>query len=141
MLYYDISYTFQKYRGVMNLLDVENYPYKKDKKRFKEFRNLEGMYFEEVCDIDLREESTFKKFKKYYHIFRDELKIPCEMVAFNTSPVEHVFGYQVEFLGFDIVNTCEGAILETLLEDYDYIHPNTINLLNKYGLCETLETS
>lgn len=138
MLYYNISYCNQKYRGVMNKLDFKSYPYKKDK-IFKNFLEMESIYFDEVFDCDLTKENSFNLFIKYYHIFRDEFNIPCEIVAFDTTPIESVFGNQVEILGIDIVHVSDGAILDSLLEYQDGLHSKTLSLLNENGLCKTIE--
>ena len=64
MLYYDISYWNQKYKGVMNELNFKSYPYKKDQK-YKKFLETESVYFNKVFDCDLTKENSFKIFIKY----------------------------------------------------------------------------
>ena len=138
MLYYDISYWNQKYKGVMNELNFKSYPYKKDQK-YKKFLETESVYFNKVFDCDLTKENSFKIFIKYYHIFREEFNIPCEIIAFDTTPIANVFGYSVELLGIDIVNVSNDTILDSLLEDEDCLHTNIRYLLNENGLCRTVD--
>lgn len=153
MLYYDISYSNRKYKGVMNELNFNTYPYtkfqykkfgvlklKSQDENYKKFLEMENTYFEEVFDLNLCEKSTFEKFLKYYHIFKNEFNIPCEMAAYNTTPVENVFGYEVKFLGFDIVHILDNiAIVDSLLEFEDELEPKTRLLLNENGLCRTIK--
>jgi hypothetical protein len=59
--------------------------------------------------------------------------INCEIIAFDTNPIESAYGYGLDYLGVDIV--CE--MFESLLCECDHIGIQPF--LNENGLCKSAE--
>lgn len=73
---------------------------------------------------------SFEKLAEYYRKFK-ELGVDCEIIAYDSAPLDNAFGRRIELLGIDIV--CDLA--ESLLEDPDCIDDAVKKRLNQFGLC------
>lgn len=73
---------------------------------------------------------SFEKLIEYYTKFK-ELGVDCEIIAYDSRPLDDAFGRQVQLLGIDVV--CDLA--ESLLEDPDRMNVAVKERLNRFGLC------
>lgn len=73
---------------------------------------------------------SFEKMIEYYTKFK-ELGVDCEVIAYDTMPLDDAFGRQIELLGIDVV--CDLA--ESLLEDPTCMNDTVKKRLNRFGLC------
>lgn len=127
-MYYDIVPRKSKYRGIDRVLSVEDLPREKNK-----FKKLLEDYFS-YLDVLEKEEmgvDLFNKLIKFNNIFQEN-RVDCEIIVFDSSPLTCAYGYELEFLGIDIVYEMMESLLVEIKDDY-------INsLLNDNGLCKNL---
>ena len=98
-------------------------------KTFDELMNLYFDYTDEIQRYPSREGIDF--ILDFCHQL-SENNIDCEIIVFDNSALENCFGYDIEFLGFDIV--CDET--ESLLSNGGYL--KVLHLLNQNGLCKSV---
>ena len=128
---YCIAELTQPYRGMERSLTASELYTHKTKAIFSE---LLEEYFEyiEYAEINPPSAASFEKVIAFYHQIR-HLDIPCEIIACNSTPLENIYGYQLEPLGIDIVHDeCESLISAD-------VNPEIAHLLNENGLCSTVQ--
>lgn len=130
-MYYDIVPIVRDYRGVARLFEFSQYT----KQVHKQYNHLLERYFDYCSNV--MKAPTREGMIELVDIHRVFLKqgIECEIIAFDTSPMETAFGYPVIFLGIDIVHTrYVSMLLEcTNNEIWEYLNAN--------GLCDSEEAA
>ena len=58
-----------------------------------------------------------------------QYEILCEIIAYDTKPIDSAYGYSVTWLGIDIVHDCCESLLENMSDR------RVQQTLNKNGLC------
>lgn len=130
---YDIVPIQKKYRGMgRNLTGLEYTP--KEKKEFEDWLNKYYEYLD-ACLSEEEDDIIWKHVVDYYMEIKD--KQPCEIIVWDTAPLESVFGYTLELLGIDIVHEERESLLENIetCKEYSFIDSK----LNENGLCRTVE--
>lgn len=126
---YDIVPLGQGYRGMGRSLTTDHLaPQKK-----KLSNELLELYFA-YLDVWL-EKCSPSSFACMLELFRSfcEHGIPCELIVYDSVPMENAYGYPIELLGIDIAHDlCESLIS-------GHLNPEIAHLLNENGLCRTVE--
>lgn len=125
---YDIVPVQSCYRGIeRSLLATDLYT-----RRTKgEYEFLLEVYYDYLNTIEF--EPSVSGFTELIR-FCDKLNnrgISCEVIIFDICPVESAFGFELDFLGIDIVH----EMAESLLEEFT--NHEVQQLLNQNGLCRS----
>ncbi len=114
------------YRGIDRNLTI---PY--NKKTRKDFDKLLDRYFEYI--EELQKESSKSKLESFiiYCKELEQYEIKCEIIVCDANPIESLFGYELEFLGFDICH-----------DEFDFLLTDGVpheakQFLNENGLCRS----
>lgn len=126
----DIVSTLRKYQGMARSLEPLEGLNKNNKKYWKKVLdlNLSCIDLELEYGIKIEDKNIVNK----WIMVCDDLKkyeIPCELIVYDDKPLNDAFGYDIEFLGIDIVH----EMCESLIEDE--VNPKISHLLNENGLC------
>ncbi len=125
---YGISSNNIKYRGVETTVDTSDFS---KKCKNKEYRYLLDLLFEYISVSDEQNSvENFDKMKKLFVEFREH-GVECEIIAYDSKPMQDLYGYPLELLGIDIV-----------LEEAESLLADDVPLivkreLNENGLCKT----
>lgn len=91
------------YRGLERTVTGNRFPNYKT----KEFKKLIDMWCEYNLSLVAGEQEECLKQLEANKPFYYELKkngVPCEVIAYDDKPIESLEDYELEFLGYDIVN-------------------------------------
>ena len=128
---YDIVSITQRYRGMDRALTGHELYTQSNRKVYDDLFEKYLKYISVLCDEAPLEESFFEiiefcnEFKKY--------GVLCELIAYDSEPLTDVYGFELEFLGVDIVHDmCESLISNCNDKQLQYY-------FNENGLCK-LET-
>lgn len=125
---YDIVPIKSQYRGMDRTLLITDLWNSNSKKHFDELLEKYYLYLEN-CEVISK-----KAFEDVIIFFQEVIKydILCEMIVYDTVPLDTAFGYPVELIGIDIVHDmCESLLSDT-------VSPQVLYRLNKNGLCRTV---
>lgn len=133
---FDIVTLDNSYRGVERSLNTDDLLSKKAKVYYDKsinyyFKYLDLIYNAQGVSYNL---NTFNELLIYYKKFKS-YGINCEIIAYNNSLLNDVFGWQIKLLGVDIVNN----FYESLLEDTNGVHDIIKSHLNPFGLLQKAE--
>ncbi len=123
---FDVVPIRSSYRGMGRSLTPEDFPRKCTRKRWDKLIEDYLDYIEDTLKPESRE--TFERMLSYCKDMKKQ-NISCEMIVYDSHPLESAYGYPLEFLGIDIVH----EMMESLLEDGAERLPKS--LLNEHLLC------
>lgn len=127
---FDIMPINSSYSGIDRSLTTDDFLTKKTKPYFKTLLSLYLAYLDLTCSPHTAlqyDYETFCTIQSYYKQFC-EYQVPCEMIVYDNTPISDIFGYNVKFLGIDIVHD----MAESLLNNTDCL--NVDKRLNEFGL-------
>lgn len=125
---YDIVPINNRYRGMgRSLLATDLYT----KNNKKNYNFLLNKYYEYLSYLQQypSEEGLIKLIDLYKYFSKHEIK--CEVIVYDITPLETVFGYVLDLLGIDIVHEMSESLL---CECTDY---RIQKYLNENGLCNS----
>ncbi len=126
---YDIAPIGSTYRGIERSVTTYNFTSKKAKKYFNLLIDEYDKFISSLLMPDCFE--AFTKLIECYHTFIQH-DVPCEIIAFDSSPLSKAYGYDVIFLGIDITIDLAESMIE-----YDI--NNLRESLNSNGLFDNIE--
>lgn len=133
---FDIVPINKFYSGIDRSLMPDNFLTPKTKQYYD---ILLGFYFA-YLDLMCNPTEAFNYNKKTFHIMRDFYQkfcyynVSCELIAFNTTPLDFVYGVPVKFLGIDIVRDMAESLINYNQQPDDSVK----KYLNKMGLFDNL---
>ena len=120
---YDIVPFNSQYRGMGRVLKTTDLYTKQSK---KEYDYLLDKYFEYLSLI--QNNPSTKGMDELIGLYNEFLKyeIKCEVIVYSHTPLKDAFGYDLEFLGIDIVHRMAESLLKecTKREVRDYLNEN-----------------
>lgn len=126
---YDIVTTKKRYRGMERCLVATDLDTKQTSKKFKE---LSDEYYKYLSEIEkLPSKSGLARLIDFC-MELDKNGIKCEIIAFDTHPLKAVFGYPLDFLGFDLVYDMAESLISECTDR------RAIPFLNENGLCNSI---
>lgn len=126
---YSIATTKKRYRGMERCLTVADLYTKQTRKKFDELLDKYYQYLSEIEEIPSK--SGLAKLMDFC-MELDKNGIQCEIIAFDMHPLETVFGYPLDFLGFDLV----WDMAESLISEGT--NRRAMPFLNENGLCNSI---
>lgn len=121
----DIVPIKENYRGIGRSLFATDLLTKKSK---KDFAKLLEMYDAYLMLLEQPEsQNVLEKLMDFEKILR-QYEILCEIIAYDTKPIDSAYGYSVTWLGIDIVHDCCESLLENISDR------RVQQILNKNGL-------
>lgn len=133
-MHFDIVSTLRKYQGMGRILEPLEGLNKNNKKYCQEMFDLYLSYVD--LELEYAGKVEDKKAANGWIALCADLKkyeVPCELIVYDDKPLNNAFGYDVEFLGIDIVHD----MCESLIENQ--VNPKICHLLNENGLCRNKE--
>lgn len=122
----DIVPIKENYRGIGRSLLATDLLTKKSK---KDFTKLLEMYDAYLMLLEQPEsQNVLEKLMDFEKILQ-QYEILCEIIAYDTKPIDSAYGYSVTWLGIDIVHDCCESLLENMSDR------RVQQTLNKNGLC------
>lgn len=122
----DIVPIKENYRGIGRSLLATDLLTKKSK---KDFTKLLEMYDAYLMLLEQPEsQNVLEKLMDFEKILQ-QYEILCEIIAYDTKPIDSAYGYSVTWLGIDIVHDCCESLLENMSDK------RVQQTLNKNGLC------
>lgn len=122
----DIVPIKENYRGIGRSLLATDLLTKKSK---KDFAKLLEMYDAYLMLLEQPEsQNVLEKLMDFEKILQ-QYEILCEIIAYDTKPIDSAYGYSVTWLGIDIVHDCCESLLENMSDK------RVQQTLNKNGLC------
>lgn len=122
----DIVPIKENYRGIGRSLLATDLLTKKSK---KDFAKLLEMYDAYLMLLEQPEsQNVLEKLMDFEKILQ-QYEILCEIIAYDTKPIDSAYGYSVTWLGVDIVHDCCESLLENMSDR------RVQQTLNKNGLC------
>lgn len=122
----DIVPIKENYRGIGRSLLATDLLTKKSK---KDFAKLLEMYDAYLMLLEQPEsQNVLEKLMDFEKILQ-QYEILCEIIAYDTKPIDSAYGYSVTWLGIDIVHDCCESLLENMSDR------RVQQTLNKNGLC------
>lgn len=122
----DIVPIKENYRGIGRSLLATDLLTKKSK---KDFTKLLEMYDAYLMLLEQPEsQNVLEKLMDFEKILQ-QYEILCEIIAYDTKPIDSAYGYSVTWLGIDIVHDCCESLLENMSDR------RVQQMLNKNGLC------
>lgn len=122
----DIVPIKENYRGIGRSLLATDLLTKKSK---KDFAKLLEMYDAYLMLLEQPEsQNVLEKLMDFEKILQ-QYEILCEIIAYDTKPIDSAYGYSVTWLGIDIVHDCCESLLENMSDR------RVQQMLNKNGLC------
>lgn len=131
---FDIVNFNESYRGIDRLLKSDAL-YSKESKGY--YSKLISIYFEYLELMHApSSDYTFETFNKLVNYYKSFLlrRVNCEVIAFDSAPLDSVFDKKVEFLGIDITHD----LAESLLFDTNSLNSIVKRTLNHNGLLHDL---
>jgi hypothetical protein len=123
---FDVVPIRSAYRGIGRSLAPQDFRPWVDKRNMD---YLLEVYFDYITDSLKPEcQETFERMLSYCRTFR-ESGIPCEVIVYDSQPLENAYGKELQFLGIDIVLNLAESLLENGAERLSK------NLLNENLLC------
>ena len=125
---FDIVPVRNDYRGVGRSLQATDLYTRKARKLYDD---LLDRYYEYLSVVGV--EPTKERLCRLISLCEifSQYGVRCEVIVYDTAPVESSFGYALDFLGIDIVHDMSESLLS------DYIEVDIQRLLNKHGLCDS----
>ena len=121
----DIVPIKENYRGIGRSLLATDLLTKKSK---KDFAKLLEMYDAYLMLLEQPEsQNVLEKLMDFEKILW-QYEILCEIIAYDTKPIDSAYGYSVTWLGIDIVHDCCESLLENISDR------RVQQILNKNGL-------
>lgn len=121
----DIVPIKENYRGIGRSLLATDLLTKKSK---KDFAKLLEMYDAYLMLLEQPEsQNVLEKLMDFEKILQ-QYEILCEIIAYDTKPIDSAYGYSVTWLGIDIVHDCCESLLENISDR------RVQQILNKNGL-------
>ena len=123
---FDIVPINSAYRGIGRSLTPEDFQSKCARGNMDKLIQIYYDYITECLKSESQE--TFEHMLEYCGVLNKN-DIPCELIVYDSQPLESAYGKSLSFLGIDIVH----EMTESLLENAAYRLPKT--LLNEHLLC------
>lgn len=127
----DIVPIKETYRGIDRALLATDLLTQRGKKDYRKLLNAYDVY----CNMSLQHTQD-REMLEWLICFEKTLQqygVGCEIIAYDTQPIDSVYGHSVEWLGIDITHD----LCESLLEDIQDARID--ETLNKNGLCTKTE--
>ena len=128
---FDIVSINSSYSGIDRSLTTNDFLTRETKQYFDAllemyFSYIDFTYNSESFDYD---EKHFRAVQGFYEKFRN-YNVSCELMVYNTTPLESVYDVPIEFLGIDIVKD----MAESLISYHQDLDISVKRCLNSRGL-------
>lgn len=133
---FDIVPTNKSYSGIDRSLMPNDFLTPETKPYYDTLLSVYFSYIDLMCNpcnsLDY-DEKLFRVIQDFYREFCD-YNVSCELIAFNTAPIDFIYGVPVELLGIDIVHD----MAESLISYNQQTDTSIKRYLNKMGLFDSL---
>lgn len=127
---YDVVPIQTRYRGIGRCLDGADF-YPNESK--KEFSQLLDQYAQSLDQWqNPPSQQGLAKMMELCSLLR-QFHFPCEVIVYDSTPLERAYGYGLEFLGVDVAHNLEESLL------YGEVPNEAEEFLNEHGLCPRTE--
>lgn len=127
---YDVVPIQTRYRGIGRCLDGADF-YPNESK--KEFSQLLDQYAQSLDQWqNPPSQQGLAKLMELCSLLR-QFHFPCEVIVYDSTPLERAYGYGLEFLGVDVTHNLEESLL------YGEVPNEVEEFLNEHGLCPRTE--
>ena len=127
---YDVVPIQTRYRGIGRCLDGADF-YPNESK--KEFSQLLDQYAQSLDQWqNPPSQQGLAKLMELCSLLR-QFHFPCEVIVYDSAPLERAYGYGLEFLGVDVAHNLEESLL------YGEVPNEAEEFLNEHGLCPRTE--
>ncbi len=109
---FDLVALNESYRGIDRSLSPYDFVSKKAKKNYNELISCYFEYTELMCSPEKNpyNSDTFNDLLEYYKKFKG-YDVNCEIIVYDSEPLEDAFGKQIQLLGIDVVCRTQGTVL------------------------------
>lgn len=133
---FDIVPTNRVYSGIDRSLMPDNFLTPETKSYYDTLLDIYFSYIDLMCnpcESLVYDEKLFYVIQNFYREFCAH-NVSCELIAFDTVPIDYVHGVPVELLGIDIVH----EMAESLISCNHQIDSSVRRYLNEVGLFDNL---
>ena len=133
---YKVAPVGERYRGRVRTLGAGDHLDDKTLSK-KEYEECTSLILKEIELSDLEDPSE-QGFSELCQIYNDLVchRVPCEMIVFNSEPIEEAYGSALQFMGIDVLY---GLDEDSLLKDEAIFTQDITVSRNEYGLLDDIK--